>query len=148
MKKTTRKFFSVILLAVIVVMAVCMACCLPGWAAAEEMAPEAAPAILFDVTDILIAAILAVGGYVWRKWLRPWLEERKLMDEAAIVVNAAEALIGRGYGTEKWEHALEWMNRRGFDVDAEKVEEALRAAWRKMNTEQLMAGEKTKPPEE
>lgn len=142
MKKTTRKFFSVILLAV------CMVCCLPDWAAAEGMAEKDAPAILFDVTDILIAAILTVGGYVWRKWLQPWLEERKLMDEAAIVVNAAEALMGRGYGTEKWELALEWMNRRGFNVDAEKVEEALRAAWRKMNTEQLMAGEKTKPPEE
>ena len=142
-KQKKRRTVAWILLAVIA-----MFCALPIIAAhAEVMDTDPAPAILFDLTDVLIAVVLAVAGYVWRKWVRPWLESKQLMDEAKIVVNAVEALIGRGKGTEKWKLAVEKMNAYGFNVDADIVLDALRTAWRNMNTEQLAAGEKEKPPE-
>lgn len=147
MKNDTRKTFSVFLLAMFAVLFGCILFVLPAWANAEGVTADPAPAVLFDLTDVLIAVVLAVGGFVWRKWVRPWLESKQLMDEAKIVVNAAEALIGRGNGTEKWKLAVEKMNAYGFNVEADMVLDALRTAWRNMNTEQLAAGEKEKPPE-
>lgn len=147
MKNATRKTFSVFLLAMFAVLFGCIFFVLPAWANAEGVTADPAPAVLFDLTDVLIAVVLAVGGFVWRKWVRPWLESKQLMDEAKIVVNAVEALIGRGNGTEKWKLAVEKMNAYGFNVDADIVLDALRTAWRNMNTEQLTAGEKEKPPE-
>lgn len=147
MKNATRKTFSVFLLAVIAMLILCIGFGLPAWANAEGVTTDPAPAVLFDLTDVLIAVVLAVGGFVWRKWVRPWLESKQLMNEAKIVVNAVEALIGRGNGTEKWKLAVEKMNAYGFNVDADIVLDALRTAWRNMNTEQLAAGEKEKPPE-
>ena len=133
----------------ILLVAIAMFCALPIIAAhAEVMDIDPAPAILFDLTDVLIAVALAVGGFVWRKWVRPWLLSRQLMDEAEIVVNAVEALIGRGHGTEKWKYAVEKMKEYGFKVDSEIVLDALRAAWRKLNTEQMQSGEKEKPHEQ
>ena len=141
-----RKTFAVMLLAAIAVLCIVLVVCPP--AMAEALAQETQPVVLFDLTDVLIAVALAVGGYVWRKWVRPWLEARELMEEAEIVVNAAEALIGRGNGAEKWAMAVERMREYGFDVDVDAVLDALRAAWRKLNTEQLAAGEKEKTPEQ
>ena len=79
---------------------------LPVFALAEEVAP------LVDVTDVVIAALVlvlvtsaAVARYVWRGWVRPWLEKRELTwltayaDEAVML---AEAFFGRGLGSEKW----------------------------------------------
>lgn len=129
------------LLIVIMLMALCI--CLPAYA--EEAAE--APAVLLDVTDVIIAVVLAAGGYVWRKWIHPWLERKQLADEAEIVVNAVEALMGRGNGAEKWKLAVDKIQQYGFDVNFDIVMDALRAAWRKLNTEQVQAGEKEKPPE-
>lgn len=148
MKKNTRKLFSILLLAVIALLFGCIVFGLPAWASAEVLAADPASDVLFDLTDVLIAVVLAVAGFVWRKWVRPWLMSKQLMDEAEIVVNAVEALIGRGNGAEKWAKAVEKMNAYGFNVDADIVLDALRAAWRKLNTEQLQAGEKEKPPEQ
>lgn len=148
MKKNTRKLFPILLLAVIALLFGCIVFGLPAWASAEGMAADPASDVLFDLTDVLIAVVLAVAGFVWRKWVRPWLMSKQLMDEAGIVVNAVEALIGRGNGAEKWAKAVEKMNAYGFNVDADIVLDALRAAWRKLNTEQLQAGEKEKPPEQ
>lgn len=128
----------------IVIMLTLLCICLP--ACAEETSE--APNVLLDVTDVIIAVVLAVGGYVWRKWLHPWLERKQLVYEAEIVVNAVEALMGRGNGAEKWKLAVEKIQQYGFNVDFDIVTDALRAAWRKLNTEQVQAGEKEKPPEE
>ena len=103
--------------------------------------------ILFDLTDILIAVITALLIFVWRRWVRPWLEAHELMDEAAIVVNAVEALMGRGNGTEKWKLAVQKMQAYGFDVNTDIVLDAIRAAWKDLDTTQRMTGEKTEPPE-
>ena len=106
---------------------------------------------MFDVTGIieaLIALIAAVGlavlRYVWKKYIRDWLVQNELMEVAKIVVNAVEAIVGRGKGEEKWTMALEKMaNEYGFDVNSEAVQDALRAAWTQLDLSQLMAGEKT-----
>lgn len=141
-----KKAFAWLVLAAIVVMFVALVAFKP--AMAEDVEQSAQPVVLFDLTDVLIAVMAAIGVYVWRKWVRPWLEAKELMGAAEIVVNAAEALIGRGNGAAKWELAVEKMEEYGFKVDVEAVLDALRAAWRKLNTEQLAAGEKEKPPEQ
>lgn len=147
-KTFVRKAFCVLLLAVIALLFMVIIVWTPYWACAEGIHPDPAPAVLFDLTDVLIAAVLAVGSFVWRKWVRPWLERKDLMEEASIVVNAVEALMGRGHGTEKWKMAVDKMRAYGFNIDADAVLDALRVAWRNMNTEQLLAGEKEKPPEQ
>lgn len=129
----------------IAVLCACMIC-VP--ALAEEV-------VRVDVTDIvtsLIALVAGIGaallGYVWRRWVRPWLQQRQLMDVAEIVVNAVEAILGRGYGAEKWILALQKMAEYGFDVEQTAVEDALNAAWKKLDLSQLMAGEKKPEAEE
>lgn len=119
---------------------------LPMCALAEEAAP------LVDVTDVVIAALVlvlvtaaAVARYVWRGWVRPWLEKKELTwlaeyaDEAVML---AEAFIGRGLGSEKWEYALAKMAEYGFAVDSTAVTDALLAAWKRLDLLQIDAGEK------
>lgn len=127
----------------ILVFALCLIC-LP--ALAEE-------AVHVDVTAVvtsLIALIAGVGAallsYVWRRWAKPWLEQKQLIEVAEIVVNAVEAILGRGYGADKWIMALDKMAQYGFDVESTAVEDALNAAWKKLDLSQMMAGEK-KPDE-
>ena len=119
---------------------------LPVFALAEEVAP------LVDVTDVVIAALVlvmvtaaAVARYVWRGWVRPWLEKKELTwltayaDEAVML---AEAFIGRGLGSEKWNYALAKMAEYGFAVDSTAVTDALLAAWKRLDLLQIDAGEK------
>ena len=119
---------------------------LPVFALAEHAAP------LVDVTDVVIAALVlvlvtaaAVARYVWRGWVRPWLEKRELAwltayaDEAVML---AEAFIGRGLGSEKWKYALSKMSEYGFAVDSTAVTDALLAAWKRLDLLQIDAGEK------
>ena len=119
---------------------------LPAFALAEEAAP------LVDVTDVVIAALVlvlvaaaAVARYVWRGWVRPWLEKKELSwlaeyaDEAVML---AEAFIGRGLGSEKWQYALAKMAEYGFAVDSTAVTDALLAAWKRLDLLQIDAGEK------
>ena len=121
--------------------------------------------VLFDLTDVLIALLmlgnaLAVASivFVWKRWIGPWLEKAGLSglaDEfigwffdfgvqhiAQIVVHAVEANMGRGNGDGKWEEALQKMKKWGFRIDDERVIDALKAAWKKLDLAQLMAGEK------
>lgn len=119
---------------------------LPMCALAEEAAP------LVDVTDVVIAVLVlvlvtaaAVARYVWRGWVRPWLEKKELTwlaeyaDEAVML---AEAFIGRGLGSEKWQYALAKMAEYGFAVDSTAVTDALLAAWKRLDLLQIDAGEK------
>ena len=41
---------------------------------------------------------------------------------------------------------FEYMEAHGYTVDPERIYEAIEAAWRTMNAEQLMSGEKELPP--
>ena len=127
--------------------------CLPALALVEQ--GDAAVAV--DWTALVVAVIGMLAAFlgacmrqVWVKYARPWLEQRDLSDAAKIVVGAVEALLGRYCGEEKWELALQKMAERGFNIDSDAVMDALRAAWKELDLQQIMAGEKTgegKPPD-
>lgn len=104
---------------------------------------------MFDVTDIMVALIglstvvlVSLMAWVWENHIKPWLAERQLTEVAEIVVNAVEAIVGRYNGKEKWQMALDKITEWGFDVDDERVLDALEAAWKKLDLSQIMAGEK------
>ena len=116
---------------------------------------------MFDITDIFVAlialvtAVLGVGlAWLWKKHIHPWLKNHKmekLLDMlpqlAKIAATAAEVFWGRGNGDEKWNMAMSKLEEYGFVVDDQRVIDALKAAWKELDLMQLMAGEKTKPPE-
>ena len=99
-----------------------------------------------DLTDMIVAVIGAVatalGTYFVKRYLIPWLEEKKLMDVACIVVDSVEALFGRYNGLVKWEEAIARMQQRGFNVDSGEVIDALMAAWQDLDLRQHAAGVK------
>ena len=141
----------------------CLACLLmalallPALAMAQEAAVMSGGTELIDWTALVVAVIGTAAAFlgaclrqVWVKHVRPWLEQRDLSDAAKIVVGAVEALLGRYCGAEKWELALQKMAERGFNIDSDAVMDALRAAWKELDLQQIMAGEKTgegKPPD-
>ena len=128
--------------------------CMPVLALAEQ--GEAAVAV--DWTALVVAVIGTAAAFlgaclrqVWVQQVRPWLEQRNLGDAARIVVDAVEALLGRYCGEDKWELALQKMAERGFNIDSDAVMDALRAAWKELDLQQIMAGEKIsgdKPPDD
>ena len=127
---------------------------LPALAMAEEAAtmPEVATSI--DWTALVVAVIGVIGtaasaliGRVWVRYVKPWLEQRDLSDAAKIVVEAVEALLGRYCGEDKWKLALEKMAERGFYTDSQQVIDALKAAWKQLDIDQMASGEKEKKSE-
>lgn len=138
----------------------CWACLLtalaliPALAMAEEAVtmPEVAASI--DWTALVVAVIGVIGtavsaliGRVWVRYVKPWLEQRDLSDAAKIVVEAVEALLGRYCGEDKWKLALEKMAERGFYTDSQQVIDALKAAWKQLDIDQMASGEKEKKSE-
>lgn len=102
-----------------------------------------------DWTDILVALIGLLGTvltvvitHCLKTYVNPWLEQHDLTEAAEIVVNAVEALLGRYTGDDKWQLALEKMEALGWNVDAQQVIDALKAAWQKLNLKQIEAGVK------
>lgn len=129
----------------LVVISICLIFCFPVYAGAETAETAFEMTGIIEALIALFAAVgLAILRYVWKKYIRDWLVQNELMEVAEIVVNAVEAIVGRGKGEEKWAMALEKMaNEYGFDVNSEAVQDALRAAWKQLDLSQLMAGEKT-----
>lgn len=127
---------------------------LPTLAMAEGAAGVVASAPVIDWTALVVAVIGVIGtaasallGRVWVKYVRPWLEQRDLIDAAKIVVEAVEALLGRYCGEDKWKLALEKMQERGFNIDSDIVMDALRSAWKRLDIDQMASGEKEKKSE-
>ena len=94
------------------------------------------------IMEIIITVAVAAVWYAWTKYIKPWLETNHLMAAATIAVSAAEALYGRYHGAEKLEVALVQLKEAGWDITRDDVLNAVRAAWQKMNTSQIAAGEK------
>ena len=102
-----------------------------------------------DMTYVVAGAILLVGAllaslasYAWSKWIQPWIEEHHLEEEAAIVGNAVEAILGRYQGQAKWELALKKMEERGWNINVPVVIDAVKAAWQALDLKQIAAGVK------
>ena len=97
------------------------------------------------MTDIIIYAISLVFGILSiliTTQVVPWLKDKRLFDAAVIAVHAAEALYGRYNGEQKFTEALESLKARGYDINSEKVIEAVRAAWKQLDQAMYLDGEK------
>ena len=121
----------------------------PVWALAEESILKQVDwtQVVVSIIGALAAAMSALLARVWMRYLRPWLEQRDMIDAAKIAVEAAEAMLGRYLGEDKWAYALNKMNDMGFNIESDGVLDALKAAWKQLDLKQLASGEKTKPPE-
>ena len=93
---------------------------------------------------VAVAALFYLAATLaWKRYIRPWLITKGVtnVDELAdMAVRAAEALIGAGHGEEKWKMALEKLSQMGLDVNADVVLDAVKAAWYKLNLQQILAG--------
>ena len=97
------------------------------------------------MTQIIVYAILLISGiisFMLGKYVVPWLKDKHLYEVAVVVVKSAEAAYGRGNGEQKFAAALESLKARGYDIESEKVLEAVRAAWKELDQAMYLDGEK------
>ena len=134
-----KKIFCLVLTLAVMLSLLC-----PALVYAEEAAaPEPAP--LIDQTGIILSAVRLLF-YALLAWLvkavippvKRWLdakttaEQRSLMYQVVYeLVNAAEQTIGAGMGTAKLEYVRKALREKGFDVDIDMIE----AAVKQMNDE-------------
>ena len=101
-------------------------------------------------TEIIVSAIgliVVILSCLITRQLVPWLKEKNLYQAAVVAVNAAEALYGRYHGDEKLNAALESLKAKGFDINSNRVKEALGAAWKELDRAMYADGEKFLPEE-
>ena len=101
-------------------------------------------------TEIVVSAIgliVVILSCLITRQLVPWLKEKNLYQAAVVAVNAAEALYGRYHGDEKLNSALESLKAKGFDINSDRVKEALGAAWKELDRAMYADGEKFLPEE-
>lgn len=134
-----KKTFALVLAFIVMFALLC-----PALVYAEEAAaPEPAP--LIDLTGIVLSVVRLLF-YVLLAWLvkavippvRRWLdakttaEQRSLMYQVVYeLVNAAEQTIGSGRGSDKLAYVRQALREKGFDVDLDMIE----AAVKQMNDE-------------
>jgi len=65
--------------------------------------------------------------------LKKWLEAKTTAEQRTMLyqvvqnlVNAAEQLIGRGKGSEKMKYVIAALEERGFEVDLDMIESAVK----------------------
>lgn len=101
-------------------------------------------------TEIVVSAIgliVVILSCLITRQLVPWLKEKNLYQAAVVAVNAAESLYGRYHGDEKLNAALESLKAKGFDINSNRVKEALGAAWKELDRAMYADGEKFLPEE-
>ena len=104
-----------------------------------------------DWTRIIISVlgvVVAVCAGLLTRYILPWLKEKNLTAAAEIAVNAAEAVIGRYNGAEKLQYALDVMKQKGYNVNSEKVINAIKAAWKELDLFMFASGVKYVETEE
>ncbi len=98
-----------------------------------------------DLTQIIVSALGLIGTIVAAlvaAQLVPWLKSKNLYDAAVVAVNAAEAIYGRYHGNEKLAAALEMLKEKGYKVDTSEVQNAVKAAWKQLDSAMYDSGEK------
>lgn len=87
---------------------------------------------MIDLTPILEAIIALIAALVTYK-LIPWLKARTTESQQAILmatvrtlVYAAEQLYGAGKGKEKFTYVRQKLQEKGFDVDVDAIEAAVK----------------------
>ena len=87
---------------------------------------------MIDLTPILETIIALIAALVTYK-LIPWLKARTTESQQAILmatvrtlVYAAEQLYGAGKGKEKFTYVRQKLQEKGFDVDVDAIEAAVK----------------------
>lgn len=99
-----------------------------------------------QITLLLISLVVSVCVSLITRQLVPWLKDKKLYDAAIVAVDAAEALYGRYHGEEKLQYAIEILKDKGYNVDTAAVMDALRSAWKNLDSAMRLTGEKENKP--
>lgn len=102
--------------------------------------------LILGVAGVLASALISLIGYLAQKFVKPWLQEKRLFDLAKQLVAAAEAELGRHTGSLKWEQVSEWLAIKGLNIDTIEVRQAVKAAWLDLNNEMIALG--LKEPED
>lgn len=129
-----KKFLAVFLALILVfsVYAVAMA--------EEVVAPIVEQAPMIDLTQIVTSIIGLIVSFLLAWFikavippLKKWLEAKTTAEQRTMLyqvvqnlVNAAEQLIGRGKGSEKMKYVIAALEERGFEVDLDMIESAVK----------------------
>lgn len=100
---------------------------------------------MINWTEIIIFAIglvMSICVSLLTKQAIPWLKSKNLYEAAVVAVEAAEALYGRYKGEEKLKVAMDAMAARGYDINSDRVIQAVQAAWKNLDTAMHASGEK------
>ena len=104
------------------------------------MAEEAAPDVTVDLTGVIVSVMVLVFdlllGWVAKAYLpslKAWLDEKTTAQQQARIydlieklVLAAEQIIGKGFGSDKFEYVRRELEMRGIRVDREMIEAAVK----------------------
>lgn len=87
---------------------------------------------MIDLTDIIQAVIALIVALITYKVI-PWIKARTTESQQAILmatvrtlVYAAEQLYGAGKGKEKFTYVRQKLQEKGFDVDVDAIEAAVK----------------------
>lgn len=87
---------------------------------------------MIDLTDIIQAAIALIVALITYKVI-PWIKAKTTESQQAILmatvrtlVYAAEQLYGAGKGDEKLQYVKQKLEEKGFDVDIDAIEAAVK----------------------
>lgn len=93
-----------------------------------------------DLTQVVISVVLLVFNFLLA-WIikavippiRLWLEARTTNEQRTLLynlvytlVNAAEQVIGRGRGSEKFQYVIQVLEENGYTVDVDMIEAAVK----------------------
>lgn len=129
-----KKIFAVVL-SLILVFTVCAV------AMAEEVvAPVVPEEPLISLTEIITSAIWLVFSFLLAWFikavippLKKWLDAKTTSEQRTLLysfiqhlVNAAEQIIGKGKGSEKMQYVVKALKDKGFEVDLNMIEAAVK----------------------
>lgn len=87
---------------------------------------------MIDLTDIIQAVIALIVALITYKVI-PWIKAKTTESQQAILmatvrtlVYAAEQLYGAGKGKEKFTYVRQKLEEKGFDVDIDAIEAAVK----------------------
>lgn len=110
----------------------------------------------YGLLGVATAFVASVIVYVIAKYALPalpdivqWLNDRRLLWLAKILVNAAEVALGRYMGAEKRALVKQWLQDRGITI-TENIEIMISDAWMELNNKMIELGLKEaviEPPE-
>ena len=108
--------------------------------AEEIVAPMVEQSPMVDLTQIVISIVGLIFSFLLAWFikavippLKKWLEAKTTTEQRTMLyqvvqnlVNAAEQLIGRGKGSEKMAYVIEALKNKGYVVDLDMIESAVK----------------------